>query len=448
MIKIEVLSVLLYGIIFAYTDVFLLGYCLNLILSKETYHDDGKIVGIEKGKFCFIGLVSTILFFISYYYPYFYPVFIVIELILILKQFDTINPKIGMIIKIACLKVITEILCIFMIELLFENSFFFNEFHYYTLLKFFWMFVSKYIQCFLLLLIYRKNYKLNQKEIRYFKNIGIIISLLYGICVLNYVKSLFHVSVLGKIVVFTLLVYNLALIVFDRYQIRHDRIEKEYAEKKKEFEIIDLKNQLQESYNVRIQEEQNHTRHIKHSINNQLRSIYAYIQSGENELAMDYIEKIIGMLESGQSSYHTGHIGADAILDEKLNKARELSIDIKEEYGIIDFGDLTPFEITVLLGCSLDNAIEAIERIKDDIEKKLTIHIYNNGPYLAISIGNSVTNGHKIRFDETCKKDDCLNHGFGVKDMRDIAHKYQGSVCYEVDEHFVLFNAILYVSHN
>lgn len=110
MIKIEVLSVLLYGIIFAYTDVFLLGYCLNLILSKETYHDDGKIVGIEKGKFCFIGLVSTILFFISHYYLYFYPVFIVIELVLVLKQFDTINHKIGMIIKIACLKIITEVL--------------------------------------------------------------------------------------------------------------------------------------------------------------------------------------------------------------------------------------------------------------------------------------------------------------------------------------------------
>ena len=278
MIKIEVLSVLLYGIIFAYTDVFLLGYCLNLILSKETYHDDGKIVGIEKGKFCFIGLVSTILFFISYYYPYFYPVFIVIELILILKQFDTINHKIGMIIKIACLKIITEVLCIFIIELLFETHFFFGIFGYYNILRLLWLLASEYIQCFLLLLIYRKNYKLNQKEIRYFKNAGIIISLVYGLCVLRYAKSLFYISAIGKIVVFTLLVYNLALIVFDRYQIRHDRIEKEYAEKKKEFEIIDLKNQLQESYNVRIQEEQNHTRHIKHSINNQLRSIYAYIQ--------------------------------------------------------------------------------------------------------------------------------------------------------------------------
>ena len=40
-----------------------------------------------------------------------------------------------------------------------------------------------------------------------------------------------------------------------------------------------------------------------------------------------------------------------------------------------------------------------------------------------------------------------MNHGFGVKDIQKVVSQHEGSVCYEVDDKFVLFNAILYVCH-
>lgn len=447
MITIDVLDIV-YCTVFAFTDVFLVGYCLNLILYDKVNKGENKIVGINIRKFYFIGFIFSVLCLIARYRLYFYPFFTVIELILVFKQFDLINRKARTVFKVTCLKVIIELFCILLMEMLFERPVLFNEFDTFNMLKFFWLFVSKYIECLIFLVIYRKKYRLGQSDLRYFKNIGMIISIMYGMCIVTYIESLFHITNIGKIVVFTLFIYNVTLIIFDRYQVKHDKIEREYNEKKRKFEIIDLKNKLQQKYNKKIQQEQNHTRNIKHNINNQLCSIHAYIENGRNEEAMEYIEKIIGTLKVGKSANHTGHIGADAILDEKLETARLLGIDVEENYGIIDFGDLTPMEITILLGCALDNAIEAIQKINDeDIEKKLTIHIFNNGPYLAICIGNSVVDGHNICFHKTSKKEDSMNHGFGVKDIQKVVSQHEGSVCYEVDDKFVLFNAILYVFH-
>lgn len=267
---------------------------------------------------------------------------------------------------------------------------------------------------------------------------------MYGITIIYTNKYLFYFGSIGKTIIFTLIIYNVILVIFDKYQVKHDKIEKEYAEKKKEFELIDLKNRLQEKYNKKIQNEQNNTRNIKHNINNQLNSIYAYIEQEKYDEAMEYIQKIIGYLQRGQHTNFTGHIGADAIIAEKLSIARKLNADITEYYGIVDFGDVDPMDLTIVLGCAFDNALEAIQKLEES-KRKISVSIFNNGPYVTIGIGNSVENGHSIDFDHSSKKDNKESHGYGVKDIKEIGIKYDGSACYEVNDDFVLLNVILYV---
>lgn len=345
---------------------------------------------------------------------------------------------------IVIVRFLIEALCIVGFEWIFEVVIFAKYDSLFSIPKILCAFSSKYIQYFIFLVIYQKKHYLDDKNIRYFKNTSFILSAMYILCIFFNVKSLFFIPGIGKIMIFTLVIYNVVLIIFDRYQVKHTKIEREYAEKRKEFALINLKNEMQEKYNKEIQEEQNNTRNIKHNIDNQLCSIYAYIENGENEAAMRYIENIRKDLLTGQHTNYTGHIGADAILHEKLTKARELGIEISEYYGLIDFGDVEPKDLTIVLACALDNALEAIEKIEKGKERKLSVSIYNNGPYVTIGVGNSVEDGLNIDFDHSSKENSDKSHGYGVKDIKEIGVKYDGSAHYEVDETFVLLNVILY----
>lgn len=418
MIIIELLN-LLFSFVFSYADVYLLDYCLKLTLEKEE--------GIEKKKFNIIVLISTVLFFIALHFPPLYLICLFIEICLIFNQYYGFKTSLEYTIKISIVKLLIDILCILLFEWLFEIILFSKYNDMFIFLKVLCVFTSKYIQCFIFILFYQKRCHTGLINIRYFKNISFLLSIFYGFCIVYNTKNLFYIPNIGKIVITTLIVYNLILIIFDRYQIKHDEIEKEYAEKRKDYEMIALKHKMQEEYNEKIQQEQDNIRNIKHNIKNYLYSIYGYIEKGENKEAMEQIDGILHRMKSGQFTNYTGHIGIDSILDEKIALAKSKNIKVKEDFRMVDPGIVDSSDLAIVLGSTLDNAIEAIERIEEDIEKELSIKIFCNNSYLVMSIRNTVTDGYNIDFDHTSKVLEEKNHGYGVKDIKAIATKYDGS---------------------
>lgn len=436
MIIIELLNVL-FSFAFAYIDVFLMDYCLKLIHEKDE--------GIEKKKFNIIVLISTVLFFVALHFPYFYLCFVFIEAYLVFKEYYEGTSKITISVKFVLYRILIEFCCFLVIQWLFECNISLNERHLFDMLRFLWIFTSKYIQCFILLLYYQKQNQLIDKDIRYFKKISFILSILYGLCILSHIQSLFYIPTIGKIMIFTLIIYNVILVVFDRYQMKHDEIEREYAEKRKEYELIELKNRMQEEYNVKIQEEQNNIRNIKHNIKNYLCSIYGYIEQGESETAMKQIDGILQRLtKPGQLTNYTGHIGIDSILDEKMAIARRKNFKIEEKYEMVNPGIVETTDLVIILGSALDNAIEALDRIEDDTEKEMYVRIGCNDSYLIIVVGNTVKDGHNIDFDHTSKESMKKDHGYGVNDIKRLAMKYDGYARYEVTDDYVKVNIMLY----
>ena len=248
--------------------------------------------------------------------------------------------------------------------------------------------------------------------------------------------------------VFTLIVYNAALIAFDRYQVKHERIEREFAEKEKQFALVQQKQRIQDEYNQLLEREQKHVRNIQHDMNNHLMAMLGYIDRQDVDGVRKYVNDLLDESKRASQKVYTGHVSVDAILDAKILKARSLGIDVKESFEVVSFGIMKCVDLTKLLGCTLDNAIEAILRIEDDTKKKLQIRMYNNGPYLIVCIGNSIAKGIDVDFSHTSKTYDEKNHGFGVKDIKSIAFEYDGSAYYEFEKDFVMLNVILYVKRD
>ena len=98
-------------------------------------------------------------------------------------------------------------------------------------------------------------------------------------------------------------------------------------------------------------------------------------------------------------------------------------------------------DIYALFGNALDNAIEAVVKIKETDKRiiELKIHTVNN--LLTINIRNSFDGS--VIFDESglpkTTKEDSSYHGYGVKSISMIVDKYDGNATFKT--HNKMFSA-------
>ena len=86
--------------------------------------------------------------------------------------------------------------------------------------------------------------------------------------------------------------------------------------------------------------------------------------------------------------------------------------------------DISPEDITIILGNALDNAIRAA---KDSIGKTVDLYIQPQGAYNSIVIINDIA--RSVLSDNptlTTTKVKCSQHGFGIKNIRQAVERNQG----------------------
>lgn len=193
-----------------------------------------------------------------------------------------------------------------------------------------------------------------------------------------------------------------------------------------------LENKL--SYYQEKIEDERRIRSIYHDMKNHLLVLEG--QSARSEAVEESIRTLKSQMEVYETYYHTGNEFLDIIIRDKARAAKEKKIDF---CAVIHFKDgffLEPLDISAIFGNALDNAIEASEKLPEDlrlitakasrIRDMLVITVENNTPPDAFSEGN------------TSKEDDFL-HGFGLTNIRNAVSKYDGECIFkQQDGRFVL----------
>lgn len=235
---------------------------------------------------------------------------------------------------------------------------------------------------------------------------------------------------LTSLLIATAVINCVAIFIFDRYQVKHDAIEKDYALATQRLEMI-------ESFMKERKANDDKIKHIRHDIKGQLSVIGLYIKRNELDKAVRYIESITNEVVKASVTYHTGNCVIDVIIDSKFKKAKKSNIVIHEHYGILQLGKISPEHLAKLLGCALDNAIEETEMVEDDNEIYITFDRCND--FLTIVIRNPtlLTNGNDIQFQKSSKYDPERDHGYGMKTIDEITSKYDGYFMHKYDHHHI-----------
>ena len=186
------------------------------------------------------------------------------------------------------------------------------------------------------------------------------------------------------------------------------------------------------------------TRAIKHDIHNHMIIIKSLAQQGKINQLEQYIDKIQYTVERLNLVVHTGNSIVDAILNDKLQVAKEKHIQMDYEVKISSHLELADTDLCIIFANSLDNAIEACERLEDFRIKRIQMKAVCDRGYFFYNIKNTVNGKVEVTNNKEVptNKKDSINHGFGLANIKKSVERnngnfnilsQEGEFCLEID---------------
>lgn len=205
-------------------------------------------------------------------------------------------------------------------------------------------------------------------------------------------------------------------------------------ERKTHREKIVLQNELivlQRQYYTELKEKQNELREIRHDMNAHLLQITHLYRSGNLKDLEEYIEQL-----EERWDYHsynvieTGSSIADVILNYYRNMAFKECVNIEFQGKFPEKLQIEEYDLCALLFNAISNAYEECKKIHSGGKVNINIKYYKN--ILVITIRNNyiskIKNIYKLKSSKLNKN----NHGYGVKIIKKIVDKYDGTMNYKI----------------
>ena len=194
---------------------------------------------------------------------------------------------------------------------------------------------------------------------------------------------------------------------------------------KEEYKLLKSNISAQEKLALETMERYSEVRTLKHDMKHYLTVAAELISNEQSEEAKSYIESVLDKkIAPAGMVVNTGSAVVDAVINSKISLCSEKGISTK---CIIDtqFEGSNDVDISILLSNLLDNAINGYDKSNPHIE--LVISKVKSMTYIAVknSISESVLlNNPDLKTDKQNKSE----HGFGIKSIKQIADKYDGSI--------------------
>lgn len=188
---------------------------------------------------------------------------------------------------------------------------------------------------------------------------------------------------------------------------------------------------------------------LRHDIKHHLNELMLLANRHDVAEIQRYIDEMNSFLRNPNEIVASGNLEIDSILNFMLQKA-------EKELKTVDVKVMLPervrhsFDINVLLGNLLENAIEAAGKTE---RKYLSVHVKLKRGILKVKIENSFESSH-ILYEEQHGKDMVLKttkpfteqHGIGLKNVKKIVEKYNGTMAVTTQEGIFCVNLLLYMA--
>ena len=174
---------------------------------------------------------------------------------------------------------------------------------------------------------------------------------------------------------------------------------------------------------------------------NHVMMLNEYLKQGNTKTALQHLSNIQNTLQEISAVVYTNNPPIDAAINIGGKKAQTEGIEYKvqiigDETVNIDAGDICKF-----LSNAIDNAIEGSDECE---ERYVYIEIKISKEDLKIHIENPTLNNNENILKFLTKKKDKKNHGYGMRSMKGVVKKYNGTITAEVKGGIFYLDTILH----
>lgn len=182
----------------------------------------------------------------------------------------------------------------------------------------------------------------------------------------------------------------------------------------------------------------------RHDFKNHLIALEELSKSNERTDLQEYFEKLGREYQLSDDSICTGNKILDGLMNHKLKIMMATGADIHTKMEIPENIDVNSFDLVVVIGNLLDNAIESLSKQKKG-SFKMEIS-YRQG-MLLIHAENTFE-GEIIRKGEmliSTKKNASESHGIGLSNVRRVIEKYNGEMMIDTENNLFNVHIIMYI---
>lgn len=168
-------------------------------------------------------------------------------------------------------------------------------------------------------------------------------------------------------------------------------------------------------------------RYLRHDLKNHMYKMQSLLREKKYDELGAYIKQSQSYLNTVQQFSNSGNSDIDSLINYKLSCTQNLKIQTKLEIKLPESLVLNAFDVNIILGNLLDNALEALEESE---ERRLSIRISYDRNVLSIAMRNTCQKApiSKNGVLLTQKSEKIHQHGLGLQSVKYTAEKYHGTL--------------------
>ena len=181
-------------------------------------------------------------------------------------------------------------------------------------------------------------------------------------------------------------------------------------------------------------------RGMRHDMKNTI-SVIMQLAAGKEEELQAYLEELNETMDRLEFRFKTGNTVVDTLLNMKYHEIASTVPDLQMDVEGLQFPEklfIQSYDIGIILGNALDNAMEACRKLKakePGAEAFIRISSFQKRELFFLKVENSF-DGRLLRRRQNefpvTDKADRENHGIGLANIKSTAEKYQGTMDFRV----------------
>lgn len=181
---------------------------------------------------------------------------------------------------------------------------------------------------------------------------------------------------------------------------------------------------------------------FRHDMKNHLADLAVMAKMQKNKDIEEYIREMGVYMENPKEFVSTGNGAVDSLMNYLLGRAKEQLHKVECEIAIPAGLKISAFNLNVILGNLIENAIEASARSE---EKWLFIEIFYEKGMLFINIRNSFSHELNVQDKGFVSTKQEQGHGIGLKNVEKMVENYHGTMEISNTENSFEVDVILYM---